>query len=162
MNRIFLLNFLLLAGIATQAQQKMEPGGMHYFFNPKPNTIIYHDTIFTGKKQFEQLFYRTGDINLIRLVEKHQSNKIAGQAIGFIGAVAIFAGIRKLSSSDNNKSNGWAMIGGGFAASLASGYLILMGQKNLEMAVILFNRQSHKAALGLGVADKQAGLVFKF
>ncbi len=162
MKRIFFLSVLLIAGIATKAQQKMDAGGMNYFFNPKPNTIIYHDTIFTGKKQFEQLFYRTGDINLIRLVQKHQSNKIAGQVIGFVGAVAIFAGIRKLSSSDNNKSNGWAMIGGGFAASLASGYLILMGQKNLEMAVILFNKQYHKAALGVGVADKQAGLVFKF
>jgi hypothetical protein len=36
-----------------------------------------------------------------------------------------------------------------------------MGQKNLQMAVILFNKQNHQAALGFGVADKQAGLVFK-
>ena len=84
MRNLLFLFFLLIAGISAQAQQKMDPGGMHYFMNPKPNTIIYHDTIFTGKKQFEQLFYRTGNINLIRLVEKHQSNKVTGQVLGLL------------------------------------------------------------------------------
>ena len=162
MKNILFLFFLLIAGISVQAQQKMDPGGMHYFMNPKPNTIIYHDTIFTGKKQFEQLFYRTGNTNLIRLLEKHQSNKVTGQVLGLVGTIASIVGIRKLTSSDDNKSIGWAMLGGGFVMNLTGGYLTLMGQKNLQMAVLLFNQQNHKAALGVGVADKQAGLVFKF
>ncbi len=161
MKPIFFLSFLLITGFSVKAQQKIDTGGMTYFVNPKPNTIIYHDTIFTGKKQFEQLFYRTGDINLVRLVEKHQSNKIAGQVLGFAGTLATIMGIRKLSSSDDNKNSGWAIIGGGLAVTITGGYLTLMGQKNLQMAVILFNKQNHTAAFGLGVADKQAGLVFK-
>ncbi len=161
MKYLFFLSFLLASVISVNAQQRIEPGGMTYFANPKPNTIIYHDTIYTGKKQFEQLFYRYGDFNLIQLVDRHQSNKIAGQVLGLVGTIATIAGIRKLSSSDDNKSTGWAMIGGGLAVTITGGYLTLMGQKNLQMAVILFNKQNHKAALGLGVADKEAGLVFK-
>jgi len=161
MKNFFVLFFLLMAGVSSHAQQKMDPGGMNYFMNPKPNTIIYHDTIFTGKKQFEQLFYRNGDINLIRLMEKHQSNKVAGQALGFIGGIAMIIGVRKLTSSDANKNAGWAALGGGLAMTLTGGYLTLMGQKNLQMAVILFNQQNHRASLGIGVADKQMGLVLK-
>jgi hypothetical protein len=162
MKRLFFLFFILVTGLSANAQQKIDHGGMNYFINPKPNTIIYHDTIFTGKRQFEQLFYRTANPDLIRLVQKHQSNKIAGQVLAFAGTIATILGIRELSSSDNNRNIGWAMIGGGFAMTLTGGYLTLMGQKNMQMAVILFNQQNHKAALGIGVADKQAGLVYKF
>lgn len=156
---------LLFAGItcfSANAQQKIEQGKMNYFVNPKPNTIIYHDTIFTGKKQFEQLFYRTQNSELIRLLEKHQSNKVAGQLLGIVGSVATILGIKKLTSGDADKGSGWFLLGGGFATTLTGGYLTFMGQKNLLMVVTLFNQQNNKTALGIGVADNRAGLVYKF
>lgn len=156
---------LLFAGttcFSANAQQKIEQGKMNYFVNPKPNTIIYHDTIFTGKKQFEHLFYRTQNSELIRLLEKHQSNKVAGQILGIVGSVATILGIKKLTSGDADKGSGWVLLGGGFATTLTGGYLTFMGQKNLLMVVTLFNQQNNRAALGIGIADNRAGLVYKF
>ncbi len=42
------------------------------------------------------------------------------------------------------------------------GYLTLQGQKNLALAVTLFNQRHNKAVLGVGVAPQQAGFVYKF
>lgn len=157
-----LLFFLAALSVSVKAQQRIPPGEMAYFLNPKPNTIIYHDTIYTGRKQFAGLFYRTQNPTLIRLLEKHQSNKVSGQIIGIIGTIATIAGIRQLGASDGNKGTGWALIGGGFVSTLAGGYLTVMGQRNLSMAVALFNKQYHKASLGIGLANQQAGLVYQF
>jgi hypothetical protein len=152
---------LFWMGISVQAQQKLNPGGMNYLVNPKPNNIIYHDSVFTGKKQFMQLFYRTRNQELIRLFEKHQSNKVTGQVLGVIGTIATLVGISRLSSV-NEKGLGWALLGTGFATTLTGGYLTLMGQRNLQMAVTLFNQKYATSAIGIGVSSARAGLVYNF
>lgn len=157
--KIFGILFLLLAGYTLHAQQRMNPKGMTYFLASKPNVIIYHDTIFNGVKQFRPLFYRTKDFELIMYVERHQSNKITGQVLGVVGAVATFIGIGTIS---DNKGAGWALVGGGVATTIASGYFLLMGQRNLNTAVTLFNSRYSNASLGLGVTQNAAGLVYKF
>lgn len=159
--KYILLLLVLLGAFQSSAQQRLEPKGMNYIVAAKPNSIIYHDTLFSGSKQFKYLFYRTQDQQLIRLVEKHQSNKITGQVLGLIGTIGTIAGIRQLSRSDN-KGMAWGLIGGGFAMTLTGGYLTLMGQRNLQMAVTLFNQRHNQASLGIGVANRSAGLVYQF
>ncbi len=161
MLRLFAICFFGLICSFSQAQQRLEPGQMHYIINPKPNNILYRDTLYRGSKQFMQLFYRTRDQQLIDLYLKHQSNKVAGQILGVAGSFAIIFGIRNLSE-ENKKGAGWAMIGGGFASLITGGYLTLQGQKNLALAVTLFNQRHNKAVLGVGVAQQQAGFVYKF
>lgn len=156
---LFLL-WLLLGGLYASAQQKMIPGGMNYILSAKPNSILYHDTLFSGSKQFEYLFYRTQDQQLIRLVEKHRSNKITGQVLGLMGTVGTIVGIGQLSGS--NKGWAWGLIGGGFAMTLTGGYLTLLGQQNLQMAVTLFNQKHQQTSLGMGVANRSVGLVYQF
>lgn len=159
------LIFCLLAVLFIQnvsAQQRLEPGRMHYITNPKPNSIFYRDTLYRGSKEFMGLFYRTRDEELIRLYEKHQSNKITGQVLGVVGSFAMIFGISRVSSNDQQKGLGWALIGGGFASTLTSGYLIMQSQRQLQSAVILFNQRHNKASLGIGLAQQQAGLVYKF
>lgn len=158
----FLLVIFLVTSFTAEAQKPINPKGMNYLVAPKTNTIIYHDSVYSGGKQFEQLFYRTRDDRIIALFEKHRSNKTAGQVIGFVGTVATVIGIRKLSSSDGGKGAGWALIGGGLAATITGGYLTLMGQRNLAVAVTLFNQKNHQSALGIGVSGNTAGLVYNF
>ena len=158
----FLIVILCMIGFSAFAQQRVEPKLMNYLASPKPNIIIYNDTIYKGSKQFKQLFYRTGNRDLIYFYQKHQSNKIAGQVIGLAGTLVTIFGVSRLSSSRTDKETGWVLLGGGFAATLTGGYLTFMGQRNLDMAVTLFNRQYHKASLGIGVSDNRAGLVYKF
>lgn len=155
-----LLGLLFFQGLS--AQQRLEPGRMHYLTNPKPNSILYRDTLYRGSKEFMQLFYRTRDQQLIDLYEKHQSNKITGQVLGVVGSFALIFGISRVSSNDNQKGLGWGLIGGGFVATITSGALILQSQRQLYTAVTLFNQRHNKASLGIGLADKQAGLVYKF
>lgn len=155
-----LLGLVFFQGLS--AQQRLEPGRMHYLTNPKPNSILYRDTLYRGSKEFMQLFYRTRDQQLIDLYEKHQSNKITGQVLGVVGSFALIFGISRVSSNDNQKGLGWGLIGGGFVATITSGALILQSQRQLYTAVTLFNQRHNKASLGIGLADKQAGLVYKF
>ena len=161
MKKTVLLFVCLLAGFFVMAQQKLDPKGMTYVVAAKPNSIIYHDTLYSGSKQFKNLLYRTRNMDLVFLYEKHQSNKITGQVIGVAGALATIIGIGRLSSADQ-KGLGWALLGGGFAATLTGAYLAVMGQKNLQMAVSLFNQKYSRAAIGIGVSDRSAGLVYKF
>lgn len=148
-------------GVSVQAQQKLVPGGMNYLANPKPNNIIYHDSVFTGKKQFMQLFYRTRNQDLIMLLERHQSNKVAGQVLGLVGTITTLVGLSRFSAN-NDKGLSWALLGGGFATTLTGGYLTLMGQRNLQMAVTLFNEKYATTAIGIGVSSARAGLVLNF
>ncbi|MES2371348.1 MAG: hypothetical protein V4557_02130 [Bacteroidota bacterium] len=157
----FFTFLFLLISITSNAQQRLNPKGMTYLIMQKPNNIVYHDTVFTGSRQFRDLFYRTQDTELIMRYKKHQSNKIIGQAISLAGTVAMIVGIRKLSD-DGQKGLGWGLIGGGFASALAGGYLTMKGQQQLQMAVTLFNQKHSRAALGIGVSDNTAGLVYKF
>jgi hypothetical protein len=145
----------------SHAQQRLDPKGMNYVLGAKTNTIVFHDTVFSGRKQFEELFYRTHDQELIQLLNKHQTNKIVGHGLAFAGMVTLFVGIGKLSSS-TNKTTGWIMIGSGFAATLGGSYFLLMGQRNLATAVTLFNQRTSRASLGIGVGEKKLGLVYNF
>lgn len=151
-----------LTNPSLKAQQRLEPGKMTYVISTKPNHIIYHDTLYQGSRQYKQLFYRTGNYDLISLYQKHQSNKVTGQVIGILGTVATIIGIRMVTSDNTNKGTGWILFGGGFAATITGGYLAVLGQRNLNMAVTLFNQQSGKAALGIGVSPRNAGLVYQF
>ncbi|NCI49944.1 hypothetical protein GWC95_08425 [Sediminibacterium roseum] len=158
--RIFISGFLFVfLAMSAGAQRKLEPGGMTYLVAAKPNVIIYHDSVFNGVKEFRSLFYRHRDVELITYLERHQSNKITGQVLGFIGTLSTIIGVGTLS---NNKTAGWIMIGGGFASTITSGYLLMMGQRNLATAVTLFNRRYRTASLGIGVGGNTAGLVYKF
>ena len=152
----------LLIGNFVSAQRLIDPKGMNYVISSKPNNIIFRDTLYSGKKQFEGLFYRTMDPQLIQLLDKHQSNKITGQILGFVGTIATIAGIRRLSGDNADKGAGWALIGGGLATTITGGYFSLMGQRNLQMAVTLFNKKYHQASIGIGVSEKNAGLVYNF
>ncbi len=157
------VGILCFFSTSTNAQQRIEPGKMNYVISGKPNHIFYHDTLYQGSKQFKYLFYKTRNDEIIDLYRKHQSNKVTGQVIGIIGTVATIVGLRIVTGSDRtDKGTGWLLFGTGFAASITGGYLTLMGQKNLNMAVSLFNQQTSRAALGIGVAPGKAGLVYQF
>ncbi len=161
MSRIILVFICVIAlSIFCDAQQQLTPNGMSYLVGTKQNNIIYHDSIFRGSAEFKHLFYRTGNPELLSLYRKHQTNKIVGQSFGVIGAIGILVGINNLNG--DNKSFGWTMIGGGLLTSIAGGYFTLSGQRNLQMAIAIFNQQYNKATLGIGVGDKSAGLVYKF
>ncbi len=135
---------------------------MHYIINPKPNSIIYRDTLYRGSKEFMQLFYRNNDTQLMELYRKHQSNKISGQVLGIVGSFALIIGIGRVSSDNKDKGVGWALIGGGFVSTLTSGYLLVQSQRNLNTAVTLFNQRYNKASLGIGISQQQAGFVYNF
>lgn len=163
MNRIlFLTCFLCAVCFSLVAQQRVDPKSMHYLISTRPNNIIYNDTIYQGSVQFRQLFYRTHNPELINFYQKHQSNKIAGQLIGVAGTLASIFGGARVSSSNSDKATGWILLGGGLAATLTGGYLSFMGQRNLQMAVDLFNQQHNKTAMGIAFSGSQAGLVFTF
>lgn len=161
MIRLFFIVIIVIGSFSfCTAQQKFNPNGMNYLIGPKQNNIIYHDSVFRGSGEFKHLFYRTGNPELLTLYSKHQTNKIVGQTLGLLGAISIFVGINNLSG--DSRSFGWGMIGGGLVASIAGGYFTVVGQRNLQMAIAIFNQQYNKTSIGIGVGDKSAGLVYKF
>jgi hypothetical protein len=160
MKQFLIVIGFMAVGLCVNAQQKFNPKGMNYLIGPRTNNIIYHDSVFRGSGEFKHLFYRTGDPELLKLYSKHQSNKIVGQTLGVIGALGILVGINNLSG--DTKSFGWGMIGGGLLTSIAGGYFSLSAQRNLQMAISIFNNQYNTASIGIGVGEKSAGLVYKF
>jgi hypothetical protein len=155
--------FVLISILMVQfvvAQQALTKGKMSFTAMTKPNNIIFNDSIYKGSNQFKQLFYRTGNPEIIQSFQKHQSNKITGQVLSFSGAIALLIGINNLSGS--NKGMGWTLIGSGFVASIAGGYFTLVGQNHLLSAVDLFNNQYKKSTVSLGLGKQSAGLVYKF
>ena len=44
----------------------------------------------------------------------------------------------------------------------AGGYFTLSSQKNLQMAIAIFNKQYNTASIGIGIGNQSAGLVYKF
>lgn len=156
--------FILLIGIFMAkmgvAQQPLPRGKMSFTAMTKPNNIVYNDSIYKGSTQFKQLFYRTGNQEIIQSFHKHQSNKITGQVLNFVGAITLISGLSYLSGS--TKSLGWTLIGTGFAASLAGGYFNLVGQNHLLNAVDLFNQQYQKTTVSVGLGPQSVGLVYKF
>ena len=148
--------------ISSNAQTRIDVKEMNYLILSKPNNILYNDTLYKGSAQFQKLFFRSHNFEIMEYYRKHQSNKISGQLIGVMGVLATVFGINHVTSNQTEKEKGWILIGTGFAASIAGGYLTLMGQRNLMMAVTLFNQQHNKAGLGLGISNAGAGLVLKF
>jgi hypothetical protein len=166
-HRFLMVFAVYILSLQVSAQQRVDPGKMNYLINPKPNAVLYHDTLYKGSSQYRQLFYRTGDKTLIQLYLKHQSNKVWGGIMGVIGTIATASGIiiATSSSSVNNhseRSAGWITVGSGLACTIFGGYLLQEGQRNMAMAVSLFNDRYSKTTLGLGIADKRAGLVINF
>lgn len=160
MKQFWMIIGFALIGTLVNAQQKFNPKGMSYLGGPKPNNIIYHDSVFRGSNEFKHLFYRTGDAELLKLYSKHQTNKIVGQTLGVIGILSILVGVNNLSG--DTKSFGWTMIGGGLLTSIAGGYFTLSSQRNLQMAISIFNKQYNTTSLGIGVGDRSVGVVYKF
>jgi hypothetical protein len=154
-----LLISLILAQLVV-AQQPLPKGKMSFTAMTKPNNIVYNDTIYKGSTQFKQLFYRTGNQEIIQSFQKHQTNKITGQALNFVGAITLITGISYLSGT--TKGLGWTLIGTGFAASIAGGYFTFVGQNHLLTAVDLFNQQYIKSTVSLGLGQQSVGLVYKF
>ncbi len=147
------------------AQEKVDHQKMNYFTNPKPNSILYNDTLYKGSNQYFQLFYRTHDIVLINLYQRHQSNKIWGNVLGIAGTLTTTIGVIMATAHNNNTSNntaGWITAGSGLACSIFGAYLIQAGQKNLAMAVALFNQKYNKTTVGIGVSGSSAGFVVNF
>lgn len=143
------------------AQQPVNPNTMSYILNSKPNNIFFRDTLYKGSTQFKSLFYRTRDQQLIQLYQKHQSNKITGQVLGTLGTLATIFGVGMVGSGEQ-KSTGWALIGGGFASMLTGGYLTMMGQRNLFLAVNVFNTRYQKAGVQVSMSTTGAGIIYQF
>jgi hypothetical protein len=168
--KVYRFLIILVAGFLSlhvSAQQKADPAKMNYLINPKPNAVLYHDTLYKGSIQYRILFYRTADKELIQLYLRHQSNKIWGNIMGIIGTIATASGIvlATSSSSVNNhseRSAGWITVGSGLAFTILGGYLIQEGQRNMAMAVSLFNDRYSKTTLGVGISGDRAGLVINF
>ncbi len=158
--------FLFIAGLhnGVQAQQVLEPGKLNYFINPKANTLLYQDTLYRGARECKALFYRTGNPQLMHLYQKHQQNKIFGNILGVLGAGIMGAGVGL--ASNNHQSTGWVLIGAGFTSTIVGGYLIASGQKNLLMAVQLFNDKQHqkipRVQAGIGFSGNKIGLAVNF
>jgi len=138
---------VLLAGSnRLGAQQRFDPSKMNYLFNPKQNSIIYRDTVYRGSKEFRELFYRTHDDLLISFYQKHQSNKIWGNAFVGAGTVLTAYGVITLASGNTpgtkiNHTGAWVATGSGLLCTILGGYLMMEGQKNLLIAVQLFNQR---------------------
>lgn len=162
MKYAILFFFVLLSFVARlSAQQALLPGKMNYTMMTKPNNIIYNDTIYKGSAQFKQLFYRSGNGEIIGSYQKHQSNKITGQIFNFAGAITLLIGVNQFSS--NNSGTAWTLISAGFLSSVAGGYFNLLGQRHLLTAVDLFNQQYNKRqTVSVGVGNQSLGLVVKW
>lgn len=158
--RLSILFFLLLGTSCIYAQQALVPGKMNYTIMTRPNNIIFNDTIYKGSTQFKQLFYRSGNGEIIGAYQRHQTNKITGQVLNFAGAITLLIGVNQFSS---NSGTAWSLIGAGFLSSLAGGYFNLIGQRHLLTAVDLFNQQyNQKQTVSLGVGNQSLGLVVKW
>ena len=159
------LSVLLFFSTMLHAQQKMESKNMNYIYTSHPYCILYHDTLFSGSKEFRKLFYRTGNHPIIDLYKLHQSCKVWGNGLTFVGTLATIWGIAKVSDRSINSSErslAWVGILGGLGCDIGGEILILNGQKALATAVHLFNLRSSKTSVNLGVGNKEAGVVLNW
>jgi hypothetical protein len=69
-------------------------------------------------------------------------------------------------ASNNQQAAGWILIGSGFTSTIVGGYLIASGQKNLLMAVHLFNEKHHnrlpRVLAGIGFSGNRIELALNF
>ena len=165
-----LVFIVLLAGSTRLvAQQRIDPSKMNYLFNPKQNSIIYRDTVYRGSKEFRELFYRTHDDLLISFYQKHQTNKIWGNAFVGAGTILTAYGVITLTSGNTpgkktNHTGAWISTGSGLLCTIFGGYLMMEGQKNLLIAVQLFNQRyagSHVTA-SAGLSASGASFTLNF
>ncbi|MBS1627023.1 MAG: hypothetical protein JSR09_08000 [Bacteroidetes bacterium] len=157
-----ILIVVFIISIGAKAQQRLDPQQMSFVPTQKPNSIYYNDTLYKGSKEFQYLFYRTLNKDIIALYNKHQSNKIWGNVLTTLGTLATTTGVIMATSKNGDKTAGWIILGGGLACTATGGYLILQGQVNLIKAVSLFNYKYAKTQVGIGVGNKQAGLIVNF
>jgi len=165
MNKFFVailfFAFLLCKTNHTKAQQKMD-SGMNYIYTNHPYCILYHDTMYSGSKEFRKLFYRTGDLQLINLYKQHQRNKIWGNIVTDLGTVSLIWGIVAMSdtkSPASQRSIRWIATVGGLGCDIVGGILMMNGQSSLASAVHLFNTKHQKASVNIGLGYEAAGLV---
>lgn len=156
LGKFLLLVWMICFAMNVSAQQKIDPSKMNYIISPKPNTILYNDTVYRGSNQFKPLFYRTHDNLLIYHYEKHQSNKVWGNVLGVAGMVATISGVVSLTGQHDantarNTTAAWVTTGSGLLCSIFGGYLLLEGQKHLFIAVQLFNQRNTKTKLNARV-----------
>ena len=154
--------FLICNTNKVSAQQKLDTGRMNYIYTDHPYCILYHDTLYSGSKEFRKLFYRTGDLQLINLYKQHQRNKIWGNIVTDIGTLSMLWGIVAISDSKSDASQRtirWVATIGGLGCDIVGSILIMNGQRSLASAVHLFNTKNQKASVGIGVGYEAAGLV---
>jgi hypothetical protein len=163
-HQLFCCCFALFVTSFEIGQQRIDNSQISYFNTLKPNTLVYHDTLYNGSRQFKALFLRTDDQEMIHLYKKHQANKVWGNIVGTVGGLAIGFGVGfAVDRNNNNQAAGWYIAGGGFLALLTSGHLILSSQQKLYRAIDLFNKKYSmpKTTTGLGVTENGVGLVMK-
>ena len=164
MKLIVFISFIFCCNIV-YAQQKVDHDKMNYIYTSHPYCILYHDTLFSGSKEFRKLFYLTRNEPIINLYRLHQSCKVWGNGLTFVGTLATLWGVIKVSDksiSSSERSFAWVSIIGGVGCDIGGTALIMNGHKALATAVHLFNLNNKKTAINLGVGNKEAGLVMNW
>jgi len=163
--KLIVITGLICCCSTLHAQQKVASGKMSYIYTSHPYCILYHDTLFSGSKEFRKLFYLTGNAPIINLYKLHQSCKIWGNGMTYIGTLATLWGVVKVSDksiTSSERSLAWVSILGGVGCDIGGTVLITNGQRALAAAVHLFNVKNSKTTINLGVGNKEAGLVINW
>ncbi len=145
------------------AQQKVFPNKMNFIATPKPNSIIYNDTIYNGSRAYKALFLRTKDPQIIEAYKFHQTDKIWGSVLGTTGSIVLSLGVVYASSYHPNisRGTGWIMAGTGMIAAITGGYLINRANTDLLIATYLFNKRYALPNTSIGVSNNGLSVVVK-
>ena len=160
---IFLLGSIFVLFIAkTSAQQKLLQGQMNFISTPKPNSIIYHDSIYNGSRAFRSLFLQTKDAQIIEAYKFHQTDKIWGSILSTTGSIALSLGVVYASSYHPNisRGTGWIMAGSGMFAAITGGFLLNRAHSDLLIATYLFNKKKSKPT-AIGISNNGLSVVVK-
>ena len=160
----FLLGGLLVIHTNNlSAQQKVLPNQMNFISTPKPNSIIFNDTIYNGSRAFRSLFLRTNDLQIIEVYRYHQTDKIWGSVLGTTGSIALSLGVVYASSYHPNisRNTGWIMAGSGMIAAITGGYLLNRANTDLLIATYLFNKKLAKQKTAIGISNNGVSVVVK-
>jgi len=160
---------VLLGGILVSlannlsAQQKVLPNQMNFIVTPKPNSIIYNDTIYNGSRAFRALFLRTNDLQIIEAYKFHQIDKIWGNVLSTTGSIALSLGVVYASSYHPNisRNTGWIMASSGMIAAITGGYLLNRANTDLLIATYLFNKKQAKQKTAIGISNNGVSVVVK-
>jgi len=160
--RFACLLILLQAFATSRAQQRMVPGQANYILNARTNSVLFRDTLYSGSRQFRELFLRTNDPLLIKWYRKHQLLKILGEFSVVTGSLAISTGIGLATGTGSTRNSGWIVAGSGLAMVINGGILLYSGQKALAGTLLLFNNKYVHASLDIGMSDNGVGLALNF